>query len=73
MPQLLENYKLGSADGVSLAFIGVWFIGDVTNLLGGAVLYIIDSASLPVEIACIKVDADAVLLQVRWERAWSRL
>ncbi|EMD97737.1 hypothetical protein COCHEDRAFT_1151322 [Bipolaris maydis C5] len=34
VPQLLENYKSGSADGISLAFLIVWFIGDVTNLAG---------------------------------------
>ncbi|KAF1849994.1 vacuolar membrane PQ loop repeat protein-like protein [Cucurbitaria berberidis CBS 394.84] len=34
VPQLLENYKSGSADGISLAFLTVWFIGDITNLAG---------------------------------------
>ncbi|KAK2749655.1 hypothetical protein FQN57_005877 [Myotisia sp. PD_48] len=34
VPQLIENYKYGSAEAISLAFIGVWFIGDVTNLIG---------------------------------------
>ncbi|USP76487.1 putative vacuolar amino acid transporter YPQ3 [Curvularia clavata] len=34
VPQLIENYKSGSADGISLAFLIVWFIGDVTNLAG---------------------------------------
>lgn len=34
VPQLIENYKQGSADGVSLAFLTVWFIGDITNLAG---------------------------------------
>jgi uncharacterized protein with PQ loop repeat len=34
VPQLLENYKQGSADGISLAFLTVWFIGDITNLAG---------------------------------------
>lgn len=34
MPQLIENYKQGSADGISLAFLAVWFIGDITNLAG---------------------------------------
>lgn len=31
---MIENYKSGSADGISLAFLIVWFIGDVTNLIG---------------------------------------
>ncbi|KAI9801348.1 MAG: hypothetical protein M1825_003327 [Sarcosagium campestre] len=36
IPQLLENYKQGSAQGISLTFLAVWFIGDVTNFLGAA-------------------------------------
>jgi uncharacterized protein with PQ loop repeat len=31
---LIENYKQGSAEGISLAFLTVWFIGDITNLAG---------------------------------------
>lgn len=31
---MIENYKQGSAEGISLAFLVVWFIGDVTNLAG---------------------------------------
>jgi uncharacterized protein with PQ loop repeat len=34
VPQLVENYKQGSAEGISLAFLVVWFIGDITNLIG---------------------------------------
>jgi len=34
VPQLIENYKQGSADGISLTFLVVWFIGDITNLAG---------------------------------------
>ncbi|KAF2142544.1 uncharacterized protein K452DRAFT_286970 [Aplosporella prunicola CBS 121167] len=34
VPQLIENYKLGSADGISITFLAVWFIGDITNLIG---------------------------------------
>ncbi|OAX77178.1 hypothetical protein ACJ72_08526 [Emergomyces africanus] len=34
VPQLIENYKYGSADAVSLTFIFVWFIGDIANLIG---------------------------------------
>lgn len=34
VPQLIENYKQGSADGISLTFLIVWFIGDITNLAG---------------------------------------
>ena len=34
MPQLIENYRSQSADGISLAFLTVWLIGDITNLSG---------------------------------------
>lgn len=34
MPQLVENYKQGSAEGISLLFLCVWFIGDIANLIG---------------------------------------
>lgn len=34
VPQLIENYKQGSAEGISLAFLAVWFLGDITNLAG---------------------------------------
>jgi len=34
VPQLLENYRNSSAEAISLAFIFVWFIGDVANLAG---------------------------------------
>ncbi|KAK2861316.1 hypothetical protein FQN49_004331 [Arthroderma sp. PD_2] len=34
VPQLIENYKNGNAQAVSFAFILVWFIGDIANLIG---------------------------------------
>ncbi|KAI9047099.1 hypothetical protein LZ554_009172 [Drepanopeziza brunnea f. sp. 'monogermtubi'] len=34
LPQLYLNYKTGSAEGISLAFLSVWLIGDITNLSG---------------------------------------
>jgi len=34
VPQLILNYRLGSADGISLMFLTVWLIGDLANLSG---------------------------------------
>ncbi|KFY69561.1 hypothetical protein V496_00142 [Pseudogymnoascus sp. VKM F-4515 (FW-2607)] len=34
VPQLILNYTTGSADGISLAFLTVWLLGDITNLAG---------------------------------------
>lgn len=34
VPQLIENYTQGHADGISLTFLFIWFVGDITNLAG---------------------------------------
>jgi uncharacterized protein with PQ loop repeat len=36
VPQLVENYRNGSAEAISLGFIFIWFLGDVFNLIGAA-------------------------------------
>jgi uncharacterized protein with PQ loop repeat len=34
LPQLIANYKNQSAEGLSMAFLFVWLVGDVANLSG---------------------------------------
>ncbi|KAJ1309805.1 hypothetical protein OPQ81_006570 [Rhizoctonia solani] len=34
LPQLWTNYRLQSAEGLSLPFLAIWFSGDSTNLIG---------------------------------------
>lgn len=34
MPQLIEQWRLKSADGIAIGFITIWFLGDVFNLIG---------------------------------------
>ncbi|CAK4034410.1 vacuolar amino acid transporter [Lecanosticta acicola] len=34
LPQLIENYQQGHADGISITFLCIWFVGDITNLAG---------------------------------------
>lgn len=34
MPQLIQNYKSQSAEGLSMAFLFVWMVGDIANLSG---------------------------------------
>ena len=34
VPQLIENFQSKSAEGISLLFLVVWFVGDLTNLFG---------------------------------------
>lgn len=46
VPQLIENYRNGNSEAISLLFVLVWFLGDITNLLGGLL-----SGLVPVIIA----------------------
>lgn len=34
MPQLIEQWRLKSADGIAIGFITIWFAGDAFNLIG---------------------------------------
>jgi uncharacterized protein with PQ loop repeat len=34
MPQLIEQWRLKSADGIAIGFISIWFLGDLFNLAG---------------------------------------
>lgn len=34
LPQLIEQWKLKSSEGLSIGFILIWFIGDLANLFG---------------------------------------
>lgn len=34
LPQLVTNYKAQSADGLSMGFLFIWLLGDITNLAG---------------------------------------
>ncbi|KDQ25593.1 hypothetical protein PLEOSDRAFT_1066693 [Pleurotus ostreatus PC15] len=36
-PQIYENYSLQSGEGLSVAFVVVWLLGDLCNLVGSAV------------------------------------
>lgn len=34
MPQLIEQWRLESAEGIAIGFISIWFLGDIFNLVG---------------------------------------
>lgn len=59
MPQLIENYKCGSAEAISLTFLGVWFVGDVTNLSGAAWAQLVPTIIAIAVYFCI---ADGVMI-----------
>ncbi|OOQ82199.1 vacuolar membrane PQ loop repeat protein [Penicillium brasilianum] len=59
VPQLIENYRNGNAEAISLLFIFVWFIGDITNLLGGTLAGLVP---VIIAIAVYFCLADGVLI-----------
>lgn len=59
VPQLLENYRLGSADGISTTFLLIWFLGDVTNLAGAIWAGLVPTATALAVYFCF---ADVTLL-----------
>jgi uncharacterized protein with PQ loop repeat len=34
-PQILENYRLKSGEGLSVGFVVIWLVGDICGLFGG--------------------------------------
>jgi len=34
VPQLIENFRNGNAEGISTAFLLTWLVGDIANLVG---------------------------------------
>lgn len=59
VPQLVENYKNQSAEAISLAFVIVWFLGDVANLLGAVWAGLVP---VIIAIACYFCFSDGVLI-----------
>src|SRR5271155_4514530 len=59
LPQLVENYLNDSAEAISLAFIFVWFIGDVCNLAGALWAGLVPTVTAIAVYFCI---ADGVLI-----------
>jgi len=59
VPQLVENYREGSAEGISLAFLTVWFIGDLANFFGAVWAGLVPTV---IALAVYFCFADAVLI-----------
>jgi uncharacterized protein with PQ loop repeat len=59
VPQLVENYRSQSADGISLAFLAVWFVGDLANLVGAVWAGLVPTV---IALAVYFCFADAVLI-----------
>lgn len=68
IPQLYENYTSHSASGVSLLFISIWLLGDITNLLGSIWASLVPTVTALAVYFCF---ADAVLIvQVVYYEYW---
>ncbi|KAG5912803.1 hypothetical protein E4U53_005140 [Claviceps sorghi] len=59
LPQLIANYKAKSADGLSMAFLIVWLLGDACNLLGALFTKLAPSAIALATYFCF---LDAILI-----------
>ena len=58
-PQIIENFRRHSADGLSLVFIVIWLTGDVFNILGAVLQGVIPTMTI---LAVYYTLADIVLL-----------
>ncbi|KAL8978221.1 MAG: hypothetical protein Q9177_006459, partial [Variospora cf. flavescens] len=58
-PQVIENFRRGSADGLSLVFIVIWLLGDVFNIVGAVLQGVIPTMTI---LAVYYTFADMVLL-----------
>ncbi|OWB74338.1 hypothetical protein B5S31_g4127 [[Candida] boidinii] len=59
LPQLIEQWRLKSADGISIQFLIMWFLGDVFNLIGALLAGLLPQVVLLAVWFCI---ADTAIL-----------
>jgi uncharacterized protein with PQ loop repeat len=58
-PQIIENFRRKSADGLSIQFVVVWLLGDVFNILGAVMQRVLPTMII---LAIYYTIADIVLL-----------
>lgn len=58
-PQIIENFRRSSADGLSLAFLITWLLGDISNVLGAILQGVLPTMTI---LAMYYVVADFALL-----------
>jgi len=58
-PQIIENWKRGSAEGLSVVFIVVWLLGDFFNIIGAVLQGVLPTMTI---LAVYYTLADIVLL-----------
>ncbi|TIA90606.1 hypothetical protein E3P81_02387 [Wallemia ichthyophaga] len=62
-PQIYENYVLQSASGLSLTFVVIWLLGDITNLVGGFMVHLLPPMLI---LALYYTACDVILLWQMW-------
>ncbi|KAF4617910.1 hypothetical protein D9613_005900 [Agrocybe pediades] len=69
-PQIYENYTLQSGEGLSVSFVIIWLLGDLTNLLGASLGGLLPTVIL---LALYYTTCDTILLfqiyYYRWKRS----
>ena len=45
-PQIIENYQLQSGEGLSLTFVCIWLLGDITSLCGATLAHLLPTMIL---------------------------
>ncbi|KAK3295633.1 PQ loop repeat-domain-containing protein [Chaetomium fimeti] len=58
-PQIVENFRRGSAEGLSIQFVVVWLLGDVFNILGAVLQGVLPTMLI---LAVYYTIADLVLM-----------
>lgn len=59
VPQLIQNYRTGSAEAISIPFLAIWFVGDIANLVGAVWARLVPTVIALAVYFCI---ADSVLI-----------
>lgn len=59
IPQLIKNFRSRNADGLSLTFLAIWLLGDLSSLCGGIITGIAPSAIVLSAYLCC---SDSILL-----------
>lgn len=68
-PQIIENFRRGSAEGLSIVFIVIWLAGDVFNILGAILQGVLPTMTI---LAIYYTLADIVLMmQVFYYRGFT--
>ncbi|CAE6465902.1 unnamed protein product [Rhizoctonia solani] len=67
-PQILENYRLKSGEGLSVGFVVIWLLGDIFNLVGGLMAGLIPTVII---VAVYYTICDIILLFQIYYYRWT--